>query len=464
MIRNFLQWQKKYSAEILIVTSIVLVTIITVLANSIATYILGFFVLASLAYFILMIRKAAKTRMERLLELDRGNREQLLDNTSTFDPDRVISDITNNLKYATNYVREIGKGNFEVRLEGITEQNFDRNTHNLAGALINMKVQMKASAEEEKKRVWATQGLANFGDLLRTSSHDLTKLSEQVIIFVVKYLKANQGGMFIINDDDQNNKFLELKAAYAFERQKYLTKKIAIGEGLVGQTYLEKETIYLKKVPQQYVTITSGLGGANPSALILVPLKIEEEILGVIELASFKDFEKHEIEFCEKIGESIASTISGVKINERTRHLLEQSQQQSEEMKAQEEEMRQNMEELQATQEEMARKEQDYVKRIEALESTLAALNSSGSLTTEKEASYKSAIQALEKKLADEQSSREQLALQQQSLEAQHRALKVKLEQQPSYDKTWQALMQVEKDLSISLEAAKIAQKGINSK
>jgi methyl-accepting chemotaxis protein len=86
---------------------------------------------------------------------------------------------------------------------------------------------------------------------------------------------------------------------------------------------------------------------------------VEENILGVIEIASFKNFEQHEIEFLEKIAESIASTIISVRINERTNNLLNQSQRQAAEMAEQEEEMRQNMEELQATQEEFGRREKE---------------------------------------------------------------------------------------------------------
>ncbi len=373
MAREFITWIKKYSSEVLLGASILLVLILTILAANLVAYIIGPVIVALLILFLLQIRKAGKLRMQRLMELDKGNREQLLNNAKPFNPDNVISDITNNLRYATEFVREIGKGNFNARLEGINDETFDLNKENLAGELVSMKVKMKASAEEEKKRVWATEGLANFGELLRTANHDMTRLSEEVIIFIVKYLKANQGGVFILNDEDENNKFLELKAAYAFERKKYLTRKIAIGEGLVGQAYLEKETIHLKKIPKNYITITSGLGGANPHTLILVPLKIEQEVVGVLEVASFKDFEKHEIDFCEKIGESIASTFSAVKVNERTRILLDQSQQQAEEMRAQEEEMRQNMEELQATQESMERVARESQEKEAYLRSILDA-------------------------------------------------------------------------------------------
>ena len=111
------------------------------------------------------------------------------------------------------------------------------------------------------------------------------------------------------------------------------------------------------EVPENYVTITSGLGGASPSALLLVPLKNNDKIFGVLELATFSKYEAHEIELVEKLTESIASTISAVRVSESTRILLERTQQQAEEMRAQEEEMRQNMEELEATQEEMRRKE-----------------------------------------------------------------------------------------------------------
>jgi PAS domain S-box-containing protein len=115
----------------------------------------------------------------------------------------------------------------------------------------------------------------------------------------------------------------------------------------------------MTEVPQDFVNITSGLGDARPDCILIVPLKLNNKIEGVIELASMKAFKNHEVEFVKKLGETIASAITTVRTAENTKVFLEQSQQQTEEMRAQEEEMRQNMEELQATQEQIHRKNEE---------------------------------------------------------------------------------------------------------
>jgi PAS domain-containing protein/HAMP domain-containing protein len=268
-----------------------------------------------------------------------------------------IRGLTNKAEFAN----QIGSGNIDHNLELSSEEDvLGKSLLNMRSSLLKARSEEEKRKEEDKKLQWTNEGLAKFAEILRNNNDNITILANNIIKNLVYYLNANQGGLFVHNDQEKQAVIFELLAAFAFDTEKFLKKEIELGEGLVGTCASEKNTIYLTEIPQDYIQITSGLGGANPSSLLFVPLKIENDILGVIEIASFNKFKKHEVEFAEKAAESIASALKSVRINTTTTYLLEQSQQQAEEMAAQEEEMRQNMEELQATQEESSRKSDEF--------------------------------------------------------------------------------------------------------
>lgn len=324
------------------------------------------FFIVSAPVLILTVRVYKKNRRtrERLFQtLSESNRKYIFDageeESEIEDESSVINTITRNLKQAAQFIGEITKGNYDIDWNGMNESNQKHNKENIAGELLMMRDQMKKVKIEDDKRIWISQGLSDFADIIRRNQHDFKLLSEELITNIVKYLKVQMGGLFIVNREDETDITLDLMGCYAYERLKTIEKSIKPGKGLVGQCYLEGELIYLKEVPQEFVNITSGLGDARPDSILIVPLKLNDRIEGVIELASLKPFEDHQIEFLLKLGESLASAISTVKNADNTRQLLEQTQQQSEEMRAQEEEMRQNMEELQATQEQMHRKNEE---------------------------------------------------------------------------------------------------------
>jgi methyl-accepting chemotaxis protein len=279
------------------------------------------------------------------------------------------------LRSTTNFANEIGKGHLDASFQTLGDDDI------LGNSLLNMRASLQRADTEEQKRKeeddrrnWAAQGLAKFAEILRNNNTDMETMAHEALYNLVRYIGANQGGIFVLNDSDPQYKYLEMRSCYAYDRKKFGEKKIEIGEGMVGASFQEGETIYMTEVPHDYVEITSGLGGDTPTAILIVPLKVNEEVFGVLELAAFIEFQPHVRNFVEKVSESIASTISSLKVSERTNALLGQAKIQAQEMSEQEEELRQNMEELQATQEEWARKEEEYESFRNAIEDAMLVI------------------------------------------------------------------------------------------
>lgn len=259
-----------------------------------------------------------------------------------------LNKVIENQLSAAEFAYQIGDGELEVDFGERSESD------KLSQALIRMQNKLRKVASEDKKRTWSNEGVAKFSELLRNNTDNIQTLTQELLYNLIKYLEVNQGAIFLVEENDEGDSVLKLKSAYAWGRKKYLDKEIKAGEGLLGQAFQEKDTIYITDVPQDFIKIGSGLGDAMPTSVLIVPLKYSEEIHGVIEFASFHEIEAYQIEFVEKLAESIASSISAVQVNERTKQLLRESQLLTEQMRTQEEELRQNTEELQATQENIA--------------------------------------------------------------------------------------------------------------
>lgn len=280
------------------------------------------------------------------------------------------------LRKTSEFAVEIGNGNYNSDYEALGESD------TLGNALLEMRKNLRASDEANKKRQhedeirnWTTKGLADFGDILRHNSENMDVLSSNVMRHLVDYLGVNQGAIYILNEQDKDNPHFEMKSAVAYNREKYLRTNFGLTEGLVGRCAFEKLPVYLKEIPEEYIKLTSGLGGAEPNYLLLVPLVINDHVLGVVELASFNEIPQYQIDFLQTLGENIASTISNVRITEQTNKLLSESKMRGEELSSQEEELRQNMEELQATQEEAVRREGEMRLAFDAINNTLGTID-----------------------------------------------------------------------------------------
>ena len=126
---------------------------------------------------------------------------------------------------------------------------------------------------------------------------------------ICNQLEAGQGALYRLAEEDGKRK-VELKNGYALSIGESTIIKYEFGEGLIGQCAASGNTLYLDDVPEGYVKIVSGLGSASPKYLLIVPIKQQDQVLGILELASFTEVSKDQRRFVEEAAQFIAEKIS----------------------------------------------------------------------------------------------------------------------------------------------------------
>jgi len=237
------------------------------------------------------------------------------------DINKFIDGFNENIQITT----ELLNGNIDITYDTSNTSNIFRQLlikmHENLKRNRNFEIERK---EEESLRNWTNEGLAILNDILRKSNERIDILANKILSNLVNYIDANQAGLFIFSEEDDLHQELELISFYGYGKKKYLQKKIQVGDGLIGTCALERTTIYLTEIPQNYIEITSGLGQANPNALLIVPLILENELLGVIEIASFKKFSPAKISFVEKLASNISASLFSSRVHTHTEKLLEE--------------------------------------------------------------------------------------------------------------------------------------------
>lgn len=268
---------------------------------------------------------------------------------------QAVGQLEAGMRRMSAFAKEVGRGNLEAEYQQLSADD------TLGGALLEMRESLvkargeeQARHQEEEDQRWLNEGVTRVNDALRANDGDAARHGYEVLKTIADYAGANQGVLFVAtggHDDNGGDREYAALAALAWGRQRSIRKAYRTGESLVGRCAFERETIYLTQVPQDYVNITTGLGSASPTALLLAPLAMGDQVLGVLELASLEPMSRLQIEFVERVSYSLASTLASKEVNDRTARLLAQTKRQADEMAQQQEELRQNLEEMASTQE-----------------------------------------------------------------------------------------------------------------
>ncbi|MEM6522192.1 MAG: PAS domain S-box protein [Bacteroidota bacterium] len=267
------------------------------------------------------------------------------------------------LKKTAGFAQQIGEGNFDANFKPIS------NDDALGNALVGMRDNLIEGEKKDKERNWIVTGVAEIGEILR-AHNSIDTLGDEVIQYIIGKIDAVQGAFYVI-DDDENDPHLTMKASYAYNRKKHIEVSFKFAEGLVGQAAAEMDTVLRTEIPEDYITITSGiLGDRRPTAILIVPLITQEKVYGVLEFAGLKEFNASMVKFVEELSVILARTVFNIKVNERTRQLLSESQTMSSELQEKQEILRQNAEEMQATQEELQKSNTKLEEQIEEVNRT----------------------------------------------------------------------------------------------
>lgn len=272
---------------------------------------------------------------------------------------KIIEERNKLISRNSEYAKKIGEGDFSVEIE-VNEQDI------IGNSLLIMRNNLVATYQKENEQNWIAKGKEIIGDILR-HNNNLQGLAYETITSLVNYTNSVQGAFYIY---DEEKRILQNIATYAYNRKKYVNQEFKIGQGLVGQAAYERDLIYRKEIPKEYITISSGiLGDKKPKTILISPLIGDDKLQGVIEFASLnEDLPDRTLKLVKETSEIIAQTVFNLKVNTRTEKLLQESKEMTAILQKNEEELRKNAHEMELSQKEIEETNRKLAAQIQEVE------------------------------------------------------------------------------------------------
>jgi HAMP domain-containing protein/signal transduction histidine kinase/CheY-like chemotaxis protein len=321
-------------------------------------------------------------------------------------------DLTDNVNQLaanlTTQVRAIAEVATAVTKGDLTQSISVEASGEVAALKDNINEMIRNLADTTRKNTeqdWLKTNLAKFTRMLQ-GQRDLVTVTNLILSEMVPLVNASYGVIYLTRMEG-GEEFLELAASYACQREQ-LSTRFSMREGLVGQCAFEKRRILLTNVPGDYIQISSGLGGAPPLNLLVLPVLFERDIKGVLELASFEAFSETHQTFLNQLTESIGIVLNTIAANMRTEGLLAQSQLLTKELQSQQEELK---------------------KTNDRLEQQATSLQKSEDLLKSQQEELRGKNEELEDKAKLLENQKQQVELKNQEIERAKGALEEKAEQ-----------------------------------
>ena len=233
---------------------------------------------------------------------------------------QLAANLTNQVRAIAEVATAVTRGDLSrsIQVEARGEVSFLKD--NINEMIRNLKETTQKNAQQD----WLKSNLARFTRLLQ-GQRDLQAVTTLILSELAPLVSAHHG-VFYMMDSTAKNARLRMIVSYGYRPSKGLPTSFRPGEGLVGQCAKDKQRIWLTDVPRDYIAVSSGLGAAPPTNIVVLPILFEQEIKAVIEIASLDRFTETHLSFLDQLMESIGVVLNTIEANGRTESLLTQSQ------------------------------------------------------------------------------------------------------------------------------------------
>ena len=249
--------------------------------------------------------------------------------------------------------------------------------NNEIGELARAVQVLQGGARVLEEAGWLKSNLAQIAAALQ-SARSFTEIAQVLFSHLAPLVQMGHGVFYVYEEDHQR---LRMLGGYAYRERKSLEQYFALGEGLVGQSAMERKPIILSEPPPDYVRIGSALGEAVPRAIAVLPILRNDRLLGVLELATLSGFGAREQDLLDGALPILAMNLEILERSMRTAKLLEETQRQATAMQQQAATLEEQAEELEAQKNAIQATEAWYRGIIESAPDGLLVIDQRGIIT-----------------------------------------------------------------------------------